>query len=75
MRAPSTLDVANATRLAYLAALAAVEAPERQSRNAECARVRWSLINEVREALDDAGFDWRTACRAVAKVTLAKEPA
>jgi hypothetical protein len=57
------LNVTNAGRLAYLAALAAIETPERQAKYSPNAQVRWSLIHEIRAELDAAGFNWRAALR------------
>ena len=58
-----TLNTRNAGRLAYLAALAAIETPENPNRYATSASVRWSLIHEIRAELDAAGFDWRATLR------------
>jgi hypothetical protein len=68
-----TLNFKNTDRLAFLAALAAIEAPEHPNRFARAARVRWSLIAEIRAELDAAGVDWRTACREVAATTTRSE--
>jgi hypothetical protein len=54
------LGVVNAERLAYLAALAAIEAPVRPSAGS-CARITWRLIIDIRAELEAIGFDWRTA--------------
>ncbi len=61
----SKLNVPDATamKLAWLAAIAAVEAPERVSLHANDVRIPWSLINEIREALEEAGWNWRYAVR------------
>jgi len=48
-------------RLAHLAALVAIEAPARISTWATDARIPWALINDIREALALAGFDWKLA--------------
>jgi hypothetical protein len=53
------LNLPNASHLAWLAAMVAVEAPERVSANAVCASIPWETVTEIREALDAAGFDWR----------------
>jgi hypothetical protein len=69
----SKLNVPDATamKLAWLAAIAAVEAPERVSLHANDVRIPWSVINEIREALDEAGWNWRMAVRE--RVRLEKE--
>jgi len=54
---------ATAERLAFLAAIVAIEAPERVSLHANDVRIPWSVINEIREALEEAGWNWRYAVR------------
>jgi hypothetical protein len=56
-RAPA----ANLERLAYLATLVAVEAPERPGNFTSY--VRWQLINQIREELEAADYPWRDAVR------------
>lgn len=56
-------NVAAVERIAFLAALAAIEAPEREGAYSWTARVRWGIIRDLRKELEAAGFDWRTACR------------
>ena len=52
-----------ATRLAYLAALVAVEAPQKRGESTNAARIPWSLIEEIRRELQDDGLDWRRASK------------
>jgi hypothetical protein len=68
-----TISTPNAGRIAYLATIAAIEAPLYQTKWASAARVRWELIHEIRAELDAVGFDWRTACQDVEKATPARE--
>ncbi len=56
-----TLDIATSGRLAYLAALIAIETPVSRTRYVEAAKVRWQIVEDIRKALDEAGFDWRKA--------------
>ncbi len=56
-----TLDIATSGRLAYLAALIAIETPMSRSQYVEAAKIRWRIVEDIRKALDDAGFDWRKA--------------
>jgi len=53
--------VMNSRHLAYLAALVAVEAPVRANANSSTAKISWQLVDQIRAALDAAGFDWRGA--------------
>jgi hypothetical protein len=64
-----TLDTANATRLAWLAALVAVEAPARVSSYANAARIPWYLVTEIREELAAVGFDWKRAAIERKRIT------
>lgn len=52
-------------RLAFMAALAVIEAPEREGTHSFRCGVRWGIIRDIRRELEAAGFDWRTACREV----------
>lgn len=45
-----------ARRLAFLAALIAIEAPEHRARYSVDAKVSWDLIAQLRETLAKAGF-------------------
>lgn len=58
-----TMAAPNAQRLAYLAALVAIEAPTRANADAWCAKVPWDTVDAIRAALDEIGFDWLTASK------------
>jgi len=51
------------TPLERLAALAAVEAPERRNASSVSACVSWETIAEIRTELERLGFDWRVAVK------------
>lgn len=48
-----------ADKLAALAIDVACDAPLRQAEYVSDTKIRWSLIDEIRAALDQAGIDWR----------------
>lgn len=52
-------------RIAFMAALAVIEAPEREGTHSWKCGVRWGIIRDIRRELEAAGFDWRTSCRDV----------
>ena len=46
-------------KLNRLAILIAVAPPSRRTQHARHAEVPWELITQLREVLDEWGFDWR----------------
>ena len=62
----STLTDEQRRRLAQLAGAVALEAPLREGKYSNEARIPWDLINKIRAVLDEAGFDWRKARADVA---------
>lgn len=51
-------------RLAYLALLAAIEAPAKRGPGIFSCGIRWDLIGDLRAQLEGAGVNWRAGSRA-----------
>lgn len=57
---PKRLTLQQSDRLIAMALELAVKAPAKRRPAATTAAVPWATIEELRQLLDDVGFDWRT---------------
>jgi hypothetical protein len=65
----------HAEALAYIAALIAVEAPVQANKASATAKVSWKLVDDIREILTKAGFDWRMAAAAHKRIARERKSA
>lgn len=54
-------------RLAYLALLATIEAPEKRGANSYTCGIPWHILEQIRASLEGARLNWRAACRSLVR--------